>query len=365
MAELDQINLSTQRFIQDKPALVDNVFQNDPLFAYAKLNVKEEWDGGSLIQEDFVFDGMIGGSFSKGDVFDVTEKQVEQGFQLLPKFFEISVPLSKVDLQVFNIGPNRAFSLLDSRLTAAYMTIGAHIAIAQYLAATAPFALTKGINGLAEAVNDGVAVSWDNNTYPLYGGITRGGQVGRALNSVPVNVNGTIDYNILEETYGDTTFGGIGANLGVTTVKGQSFIAEKFQPQLRWNDMNTTDIQIGMPGMKFKQATIIASRYCPGSDIATAGTDSNKIAVEYLTTSSKGAVAAYPALAVAASETLFWINAKKPFFHAYISKDKEFGFGMTGFKPAQNNLSIVAQVLACLNYTFMPRYHKQVLGITG
>ena len=54
MAELDQLNVSTKRFIRNKPKLIDNVFQNDPVAAYAKENLREDFDGGRLIGENFV-----------------------------------------------------------------------------------------------------------------------------------------------------------------------------------------------------------------------------------------------------------------------------------------------------------------------
>ena len=53
MADLDQLNVATERYIQETPALVDNVFQADPLLAYLKLNVRDDFDGGTLIQEGF------------------------------------------------------------------------------------------------------------------------------------------------------------------------------------------------------------------------------------------------------------------------------------------------------------------------
>ncbi len=78
MAELDQLNVSTRRYIRDNPALVDNWSQNDPLIAYAKLNVRENFAGGSIIQEGFTFAPLVGSSYLKGKEFDITEKQVEQ-----------------------------------------------------------------------------------------------------------------------------------------------------------------------------------------------------------------------------------------------------------------------------------------------
>ena len=362
MAELDQLNVSTRRYIRENPALVDAVFQHDPLLAYLKLNTRESFTGGTLVQEGFVFDGLIGGAYAKGKEFDITEKQVEQATQFQMRFHEVNVTLSKEDIQVLNKGPQAVFRLVDSRMTNAYMTMGAQIAIALYLNGTRA-GFTTLVNGLAEALNDGTNASWDNNTYATYGGITRGGQVGRALNSIPTNVNGVITYNAMEESYGDATFGNLEPNLGVTTVLGYSHIKEKFQTQQRFND--TQDPKIGYNGLKFNSATLTKSRYVPGSDIVTAGTDSNKVAVDFLEQSSFEVIDAYPAPAVASSETLFWLNARKPFLNFYVSNDPEFGFGFTGFKPAQGNTKVAGQVLASICMTLAPRYHQQLFGFTG
>jgi hypothetical protein len=334
------------------------------LLAYLKLNVRDDFEGGTLIQEGFYFDGLIGGPYAKGQEFNISEKQVEQAYQLNLKLFEVNVTMSLEDIKVFNKGPRAAFRLIDSRMTNAYMTMGAQMSILQYIQGqTAGF--TNNFNGLAEALNDNTTASWDGNTYSTYGGITRGGQVGTALNSAPVNVNGTIEYNQLEETYGAATFGNIEPNLGSTTVLGYSYIKEKFQTQQRFND--TQDPAIGFNGMKFNSATLIKSRYAPGSDIAATSPQSqaNKIAVGALTIMSGGAVTAYPTIA-ASSETLWWINARKPFLRFYVSDDPMFGFGFTGFKPAQGNTKVAGQVLAAAQISVPgPRYHKQLYGITG
>ena len=119
MAELDQLNASTRRYIRDNPALVDNWSQNDPLIAYAKLNVKENFGGGSLIQEGFTYDGLIGSSYLKGKEFNITEKQVEQAKQFQIKYFEVNVTLSQEDIEVLNKGPLAVYNLIDSRMTTA------------------------------------------------------------------------------------------------------------------------------------------------------------------------------------------------------------------------------------------------------
>lgn len=360
MAELDQINLSTRRYIRDNPALVDNWSQNDPLLAYLKLNVREDWRGGSLIAENITFDGLIGSSYLKGKEFNIIEKQVEQQKQFQPKLFEVNVTLSMEDVKVFNAGPLAVFPLLDSRMTTAYQTMGAQMAIAQYLNGINA-GYTPNFNGLPEIINDGTTAGWDGNTYATYGTLTRGGQVGSALSSTPTNVAGPIIYTQLENTYGNAEFGNIQPNLGVTTVKGYSYIKEKFQTQQRFND--TQDPAIGFNGLKFNSATLIKSRYVPGSDIGTTSpqSQSNKTAVAYLVEMSGGVVTAYPTIT---TETLWWLNARKPYLNFYVSTDPTFGFGFTGFKPAQANTKLSGQVLAACQITGEPRYHQQLFGIT-
>lgn len=356
MAELDQITVATHRYIRKTPKLIDMVFQNDPLLAYLKSNVRETYDGGRYIGENFYYDGLIGGPYLQGKEFDITEPQVEQQMQFNIKFWQMNVTLSKEDIQVINKGPNAAFKLIESRMTNAYMTLGAQMALGLYLnGINANY--TPNWNGLPEALNDNTTASWDGDTYATYGTITRGGAVGNALNSVPVNVNGTIEYNALEESFSDACFGNIEPNIGVTTPLCYSYVKEKFQTQQRFND--TVDINIGFTGLKFNGATLMKSRYCPGTYIS--GTN-DKIATNYIKQMSNGALLAYPTVT---AETLWWLNARKPYANMYLSNDAEFGLGFTGFKPSQGNTKVAGQVLAAAAVTFAPRYHKQLYGITG
>ncbi len=326
------------------------------MLAYLKLNVREDFDGGRFIGESFYYNGLIGGPYLQGKEFDITEPQVEQQLQFNVKFFQINVTLSKEDIQVINKGPNAAFKLIESRMTNAYMTIGAHMAIGLYLnGQNANY--TPNWNGLPEALNDNSTASWDGNTYSTYGTITRGGAVGTVLNSAPVNVAGTIEYNTLEETFSDASFGAIEPNLGITTVKGYSYIKEKFQTQQRFNEVQ--DPKIGFNGLKFNTATLMKSRYCPGTYISGTG---DPIATTYIKQMSNGALAAYPTIT---AETLWWLNARKPYANMYISNDPEYGLGFTGFKPGQGNTKVAGQVLFAGAVTFAPRYHKQLYGITG
>jgi hypothetical protein len=357
MAELSQIDASTKRYIRETPKLVDMVFQEGPLIALAKTQVREDYDGGRFIGENFYYDGLIGGSYAKGKDFDITEPQVEQELQFNVRFFEVNVSLTKEDIQVINKGRNAAFRLIESRMTNAYMTMGAHLNIASYLNGQNA-GYTTNFNGLAEALNDNTTASWDGNTYATYGTITRGGAVGTVLNSAPNNVAGTIEYDTLEQEYANCSFGpGKEPNYGCTTYLGYSYIKEKFQTQQRFND--TQDPSIGFNGMMFNDAVLTRDRYAPGTYISGTG---DPIAVTYLTQSSNGAVVAYPTLT---AESLFFLNVRKPYFNFYISDDPEYQLGFTGFKPAQGNTKVSGQILFAGAMTFAPRYHRQLYGITG
>lgn len=373
MAELDALTVATKRYIRETPDLIDNVFQAGPLAAFAKQNLREDFDGGRLIEENFWYGGMVGGFYLKGKEFDITEPQIEQGAQFGMKFIESNITMTKEDVQVLNKGKNAAFRLIDSRTRAAYTTMGAQIELAMYLNGIRAN-YTPLFNGLAEALNDGSTVSWDNNAYTTYGTITRGGAVGTALNSVPVDVNGTIEYtgtNGLEQTYMAASYGPgeWSPNIGVTTQFAYSFIKEKFQTQQRFND--TQEPKIGFTGLKFNEATIMWSRYAPGAYLFGSSGTADPIATTFIRQSSNDALTAYPApvggypSAGSYSETLFWVNARKPFMNFYVSDDPEFGFGFTGFKPGQGNTKISGQTLASCAVTFSPRYHKQLYRITG
>lgn len=360
MAELEAITVATHRYIRENPALIDATFQSDPFLAYLRQNTKQEYDGGYEINEPFLYRSMVGGAYAAGKEFDITEQQVEQSTQFNLKHHEVNVTFGLEDIRVLNVGPARAFSLVKSRMSDAYMTMGMGLAVELYLNGIRA-GYTAMMAGLAEALNDNGTVSWDNNTYASYGRISRAA-VAPALNSVPINVNGAITYQRLSTSYAAASYGSIIPNLGITTPTGLVYIKNHFQPQQRFETVNP---DIGFRGVQFEGAMIMTSRYCPGSYLfAGAGTGDANV-VQWLSQSSMGAITAYPTPAVSASECLFWLNARKPYVHFYVTKDPMFGFGFSGFKWAAANTKVAGQVFASTQLTVSPRYHTQIYGFTS
>ncbi len=347
------------------PQVVDNIFNQDPLNYYLRETLNESFTGGSLIQEDFLYQGMIGAPYLKGKNFNIAQRQIEQGLQFNLKFSQVSVPFYQEDIQVINKGPLAAVKLIKERVDAAYMTLGANTSLLTYFPSNVTN-YTANINGLAEALNDGSTASWDGNTYSTYGGLTRA-TYSPSLNSIPVNVAGPISYNAIDLQYYNAFFGSgtYEPNLMVTTPKGFSYIKSNFQTQQRFQDA-TLNFGVGFRGMTFNGATVVAGRYVPGSYLTASSGTADPIAVQVLTEMTGGAVTSYPSGSISTNgETLWILNARRPFMNYYVSNDGMFGGGFRDFVPAANNTTIVGQVLLAHQITINPRYHIQMYNFTS
>lgn len=357
---LDQININTERHIRKNPALLDGIFQNDPFMAILKANCVAPYSGGSRIAENLTFDTILGGGYNPGEEFDLSEQKTDDQIQFFAKFLEGNITLGMEEIEVINNGPNAVYKTVNSKLKNAYNSIGSWLAISLYLKnATAGYG--RLITGLAEALGYDANgnTSWDGNTYSTYGGLTRS-QYNGALTSTIVDVAGAqIDYDTLENALSEASWGAgeFEPNYGVTSTKGLSLIKQRFQTQQRLTEQ---DAKIGFKGLGIGNATLVGSRYCPGQDIATAGTKANRVATKFLKTTTRGAVTSYPTVN---GETLFFINARKPHITLYISTSKRYSFGFTGFKVSAGNTKVSGQVLWSGELVVgNPSFHSQIVN---
>ena len=334
---VNEVNVYTLQNIV--PGVVDGVFKNDPLLAYLKSNGIQRWTGGTTIQENFIYKPMIGQAYAPGTNFDISRRRTADGATFNLKHHEVNVTEYKEDIQVYNVGPQKVYSMIEADLQNAALTMSAMLAIEVYGAAQAA-GTTLRMNGLAEAISDGSTASWDAQTYTSYGNVTRSA-VNGALNGAIVNVNGAITYKTLEETYNDRVLGAIEPNLIVTSNRGMSYIKEKFQPQYR---ITVQDPKIGFTGIQFNKATILQSQYCPGAQGVNDADIGNYLA--------------------SAGETLWMLVTD--YIRLWVTNDPEFGFGFSGFKWAQDNTVVCGQYFASTNMTVQaPRLMAQMYAITG
>ncbi len=344
---LNEVDVITQRTIL--PGVVDNFFKAGPLMAYLRPRFTRKWIGPE-IQENYIFRPMKGGSYKKGATFDTTKLQTKSGIRFTPRYYDVNITEFLEDLEVEMAGPNAVFSKLKTDMSEASMSLSAILEIAcfHHGQALAGDDRSGEINGLEEGLTNGIDTTWSGATFPNYGGQDRL-SVSPALNSptgkVPANVNGGVNFGMLEHSYLSCVIGNERPKLGLTTNRGMGYIAESFAPQQK---IDTTDPEINWPGLKFNQATIIMSQYAPGVDGVNDPDLGNYNA---------------------AAETFWWLNpgpqGEDAFLRLYIAQSPKFAFGFTGFKGARDDNQVSGQILFAGNLTVRsPRLSRALFNIT-
>jgi len=364
VSAVDALNVATRDWIRKTPSLIDTVFQADGVFARFKDRAKR-FPGGTKITENIVYAGMPGGAHpAPGARFTNTQRQTTQRLQFDLKYYQVTVVVDKVTVQVLNKGPFSVFPMISQEMENAYRTLGVHMAIGLYLAGSGA-TYTYNVNGLAEICNDNSTSSFDGATYTNYGDLARtNGNYGSQIKGKITDIGGPISYDALESTYMDVTFGALEPRIGVTTPKAFSYIKQKFQTQQRFTESRTqTSPTVGFTSLKFNNADLMVSRYCPGSHISGTG---DPVAVDFITETTRLAATPRTDYPTITGETLFWLTDEDPYLNFYMSDDEEFGMGFTGFIPDPSSDQLVGRVRLACNFTApSPRHHHQLKGITG
>jgi hypothetical protein len=366
--EVNSLNMATRDMIGTEDSLIDNVFQDDPIIAEFK-DRHQAFTGGTEITENLVYAGLPGGAYEKGDSFagSNVETQTDQKLVFKMKLLQVAIVVNKVDVQVHNKGPKAVYSYLKSKFANAYMTLGAKMAIAQYLPGTGDAAASwkKNIDGFAEIMNDGTILSWNGVAYPTYGELSRAGQpYSNAVQGKIQNLAGApLTYPILENSYTAACVGSAHPTHGIMTPRLHSAIKFQFQTQQRFDQLQNP--KLGFIGLKFNLADLWVSRYCPGSEIS--GT-SDPIATDYATWTTKGQPVPLVAYPTVTNENLFWLNLKdrgsESYMKLYISDDEEYGGGFTGFLPSRDDEYLVGRLKLAWAMTCPgPRYHFQLANV--
>jgi len=362
---LNQIEVTTRRYIDEQPKLRDLVFNKDPLMDFLDANCLEEVAGGSSWNADIEYDVQDGGSYSKGQDLPADQRQIEQQLRFDPKFQTVMIPFYKEDIKVLNNGPLAVVKLVESRVDSAYMQLGAQTALQLYLQGQSGN-YVKMMNGLTEALSDGTTAGWDGNAYPVYGTLTRATYGGRLLAPAPLAVT-SITLPTMEQMYQSVNFGSgeYEPNLGLTTAVGLGYIRNNYQTQQRFQ--NVTVGKGGFRGLEYNGAVIVASRYAPGSYLTANSGTNDRVATRYLSYTTGGMVTAYPTGSLGTGESLWFLNARKPQIKYQISSNAPFNGSLDddGFIPAAGNTKIVGKVLLAHNLVVLPGYHCYCYGFTS
>lgn len=278
---------------------------------------------------------MMGGAYKKGAPFNVLRRQTRTGLLFAPRYYQVNVTEFLEDLEVEMAGPRAAFSVIRTDMQQAALTMSAILEIAAFHHGQSLPGDDRSaeINGLEEALNDGVNASWAGNLFPAYGGQTRA-DVAPAL-TPPTGLiaanNANVLYRVLRHSYFSCILGNEAPTVGITSNRMMGFISENFLPH---QIVDTTQPEINWPGLKFDKATIVMSQYMPSQDGVNDPDLGNYNA---------------------AGETFAWLNfgpqGDDAYIRLYIAQSSKFAFGFTGFKGAREDNQVSGQILFAGNLT--------------
>jgi hypothetical protein len=372
IAELNSVTL----FEIFPKTVEDEFFLAAPLLAYIRDHCLVPFTGGSFMQAPFRYAPMIGGFYAPGGNFNVTKRQTIAALQFTTRYAYVSIPEYKEEIQVENKGENAVVLLLDADMQNGIDTINEIYAIA--ISQSGQGARSLAVNGWVELINDGITPGWDGNTYPTYGQQARNGVIGNTMNSVPVYCGdplgnpGIAQYSIFEEGYQDATIGKKEPNLGTGNKAVIAYMKEKLVVQQRFQQER--DPVWGVMGFRFNNAMILKDDYFPSLKYGQANRAGGQSFLTGTftspgTTANGGTADARSNLPVSGTDVT--VGEVFCFFNTFdllfrVTDNEEFGFGFSGFVPAQDNTKVVGQVKAMCNLEgISARTHKQFYGIGG
>jgi hypothetical protein len=267
--EIDATNLESVR----KQVVFDNLFVGTPFQQkLKKAGVLDPFLGGSGMFEGFIYGRPQGAAVAPGSTVTVTRQQQNTGMKFLPKAYVSWLPIDDWELDdgtgtggVINSGPSLIadqYQICIETMTLMINTMLEMDSFRHGQAAGTNISDNRILNsnGLDEALNNGTDPSPFGNIYATYGGNTRNGVIGPALNSTPlwlggtsagaaasnaattINGTGQIDVNALTRLWAQCIVTGGKPDLGITNVFGFTAIVNALDAQRRNTDMKKFDI---------------------------------------------------------------------------------------------------------------------------
>ena len=346
--------------------ITDNFFLATPFLAYMRDHCLVPFTGGLFMQSPIRYAPMIGGFYAPGSNFNLTKRQTLTALQFNARYVYVSIPEYLEEISVINKGDLAVAQVLDADMQNGVDTLNAIVAVA--MAQSGQGTRSLAINGWAEALNNGVDPSWDGNIYSTYGGLTRNGAIGSAINSVPqwcgdASGNpGIPSYPLLELGYQDACRGNKEPNLGVgnkgviAQIKSQMVVQQRFQQE--------RDPVWGVTGFRLNNAMVLKDDYFPssrygGSDPVLGSWATGTVAIG----GSPSAQSGYPANTTCTIGGVFCLFNTFDFLFR-ISDSEQYGGGFSGFVPSQLNTRVVGQLkMMCNMQNLSPWSSKQFVGI--
>lgn len=357
---LDEINATTLKVILPKKVM-DNAFKRkSPLLR--KLRSKATvFSGGAFIQQTFLFGKTTGGSYGRGDTFDLTRSNLVDVTKFDLRFYYQNDTQFKEDINVYNKGAAAVFDLVAIHQEAMLLSMNEMLSIDLYRHGQSSGGLVldnrpTSINGASEALNNGVDNSWDGNVFVTYGKNTRNGSIGAALNCTPyfagdpTGAAGPITYAILLERYLTACGGDWHPDMLTMNKAAFAYCLERIQPQQRFGQ--EAKPKWGFEGFSLMGMELMRDEYAPSArfgvnDPKTGNWLTGTFTSVAVPTADSNLPASQP---ITVGETIWGWNTDTQAL--YISDDPLYRFGFTGYKEAQNSTIVAGQLLFAGNFIF-------------
>jgi len=372
----DQIAATTLAELRDD-ILYDNFFVDTAWLRKLRVSgALDEFLGGTVMQTPFQYDRVNGGAYPPGSDVTVTQKTILAATAFVPKAYKEDVPLNLFRTNVIQgSGPAVKVKEIDAYMTNAVQALNTDLAIDFYRHGQSITGSNRAIfiNGISEALNDGINPSWDGNVFTTYGSQLRNGVIGNVLNSIPTWVGdsagntGQISYKVLVEAYLNCVQR---PDIGLCNKALYAYLLERQEPKQRFEMQ--TDVSIGMSGLKLLDAMIFEDKLCPstkyGTILPSGLSQTTSIKPSTFTsptlTAAQVAISNFPTTPTTMNpgEPFFWLRAKG--WKLRPSNDPEYDFNFTPPIRSQTNPDLIVMFLkAALNaYTTSPRDNWQLIG---
>mgnify|MGYP001571636943 CR=1 FL=1 len=234
--------------------LVDNHFNSNPLFVRLRTRGNIDSRGGEKIRRSFVYAGLGGGSYGKGDTFDTSYKEYQT--DLLFDWKRNYAPLAIDGLDVAkNEGAHRVRDITNDMMDVAELTLADNIGGQIYGDGTGN--ASKDLDGLAIAVS----------TTGTYGGIARAATGPGNKNKGNVNsTGGALSLSMIRSSIGDATIQPERTDLIITTQDLWDKLADRVDARQQTGEGNDMK-KVGISAINFDGADVVVDSHVASGEM--------------------------------------------------------------------------------------------------
>lgn len=371
-------------------AAYDNFFVKTAYQQHMRaIGAIDPFGGGVLMREPFIMGSPSAGAAAPGSNFDIEHLQQLADLAFTPRLYTSRDMLETFSLSVQNKGPNARILLTDLYFRNGVAAISTNVEVDCYWHGQAAISgqiannRTNNVNGMAEALNDGLNNSWQGDVFVNYGSQVRNGAVSSSINSIPVflgnsdgsagtiSVRALINFLVRQRKFCD----GRTPEITITTPNGWGYILSALQAQQQFTTNWTMKALTSVPdieGISFMGTTIYDDILTPG---AAWGKDfpTNYIGTSNLTTTFTSASTATGATSasqlpasttITVGETLWALTGTAWKYRP--TDNPDFLFGRRQNEVYNNNTNDALLINLALNvYSPAPRESGQAYGFNG